>query len=82
MFNVNNHRWTQARAAAKKRDKRCVTCGSEIQLEVNHVVPIVGAGYGWSCRNHQDNLQVLCHLDHVIVTNQQAAMRRLNRESA
>ncbi len=46
-------------------------------FEVNHIVPLVGAYRGWSCLNHPDNLEVLCHACHVYVTNQQRASRRL-----
>lgn len=40
-------------------------------LEVNHIVPRVGAGYGSGCWNHQANLESLCHRCHVKVTNRQ-----------
>ena len=67
-----NHNWNGARRAAKRRDKyACVKCGSKFNLEVNHIAPIFGAGYTWSCRNHLSNLETLCHRCHVAVTNQQ-----------
>lgn len=79
------HDWNSARKAAKKRDGyRCVTCGApegvdslmRSTLEVNHIEPRVGKGYGWGCWNHQDNLETLCHDCHVKVTKAQAAERR------
>lgn len=71
------HDWNSARKAAKKRDgHRCVQCGSGASLEVNHIEPRVGKGYGWGCWNHQDNLETLCHDCHVAVTNAQRAERR------
>lgn len=71
------HDWNSARKAAKKRDgNRCVQCGSSASLEVNHIEPRVGQGYGWGCWNHQDNLETLCHPCHVEVTKAQAAARR------
>lgn len=81
----NAHDWNQARRAAKKRDGyKCVTCGRPDDvddnyrsiLEVNHIVPRVGKGYGMGCWNHLDNLETLCHDCHVKVTKQQAADRR------
>jgi 5-methylcytosine-specific restriction endonuclease McrA len=72
-----NHRWTQARREARRRDRnQCTTCGSTTSLEVNHIVPRVGAGYGWGCHHHQANLQTLCHSCHVKVTNAQALARK------
>lgn len=80
------HAWQGARSAAKKRDgHKCVKCGAPDSvddrtfrslLEVNHIVPRVGKGYGYGCWNHLDNLETLCHDCHVIVTKAQAAERR------
>lgn len=80
------HDWNAARRAAKKRDgHKCVKCGApeavdertlRSLLEVNHIVPRVGKGYGWGCWNHQENLETLCHDCHVAVTKAQAAARR------
>jgi 5-methylcytosine-specific restriction endonuclease McrA len=75
-LHVEQHRWTQARKAAVRRDRRCVSCGSAELLEVNHIVPREGRGYGWDCGHHLENLQVLCRLCHRLVTNAQAAARR------
>lgn len=45
-------------------------------LEVNHIDPRVGRGYGWGCHNHLSNLETLCHGCHVAETKRQAAERR------
>lgn len=45
-------------------------------LEVNHIAPRVGRGYGFGCHNHLANLETLCHGCHVDETNRQAAQRR------
>src|ERR1035437_1546280 len=84
---TRNHEWTAARwealrLTAPQKDARdfmewanCDQCASRSSLEVNHVDPRVGAGYGRGCCNHQSNLQVLCHDDHVIETKRQAVER-------
>lgn len=41
------------------------------RLEVNHIVPRVGGGYGTGCWNHLDGLETLCRKCHVKVTNRQ-----------
>jgi 5-methylcytosine-specific restriction endonuclease McrA len=70
-----NHIWRRARAAARRRGKyECARCGlhkTEADIEVNHIVPVVGAGYGMSCSHHSSNLEVLCHDCHVAETNRQ-----------
>lgn len=45
-------------------------------LEVNHIKPRVGRGYGFGCHNHLANLETLCHRCHVAETNRQSAQRR------
>jgi 5-methylcytosine-specific restriction endonuclease McrA len=45
------------------------------QLEVNHIVPRVGAGYGRGCWNHLSNLETVCHRCHVEVTKKQRVGR-------
>lgn len=40
-------------------------------LEVNHITPRRGQGYGAGCHNHLSNLETLCHNCHVKVTNRQ-----------
>ncbi len=72
----NNHIWSMARDFALYLSRRtCRTCGGHKKLEVNHVIPRVGKGYGFGCHHHQDNLEVLCHACHVKVTNQQRQAR-------
>ena len=74
-----NHRWTNAREAALRRDGCCVRCGSNNDLEVNHVVPL--ASLEWfdgnrgreSCAHHLDGLETLCHDCHVVETRRQRA---------
>lgn len=71
-----NHVWRRARAYARKKSKYlCSTCGADrsANLEVNHVNPVNGSGYGDGCSHHQVNLEVLCHSCHVTVTNAQRA---------
>lgn len=76
---VNQHYWSAARAAAKRRDgQKCVRegCGATTGLEVNHIEPRVGRGYGWGCWNHLSNLETLCHEHHLAVTAEQRAARK------
>lgn len=74
---IRNHQWGKAREAAILRDGGCVRCGSTVRLEVNHIVPRVGRGYGPSdCAHHLDGLETLCHDCHVQVTNAQRLARR------
>ena len=47
-------------------------------LEVNHITPRNGAGYGTGCHHNQENLETLCHRHHVKVTRRQ----RLDRVRA
>ena len=47
-----------------------------VKLEVNHIVPREGRGYGQGCHNHQENLETLCHTCHLAVTAQQRADRQ------
>ena len=64
-----NHRWPQAKLAAKERAGfRCERCGAAPVdgLEVHHRIEVpIAEGYDTlSCVHHQDNLEVLCHADH------------------
>lgn len=78
MAPFREHAWTAAREMAKRRDNhQCVKCGSSQSLEVNHIDPRVGRGYGSGCWNHLENLETLCHDCHVTVTNAQRAARAL-----
>lgn len=44
-------------------------------LEVNHIIPRNGKGYGTGCHHHLTNLEVLCHGCHVKVTKRQRIAR-------
>jgi hypothetical protein len=79
---VNNHRWTQARAAAKARVTfyKCERCGEFTdKVEVNHVDPILGKHGSWGCHHHQDGLEVLCKPCHLETTNAQRAEGKFKR---
>ena len=71
LWYANNHSWSFVRLAALKRDGKCVRCGSTNQLEVNHIVPRNGQGYGPGCWHHLEGLETLCHECHVKVTTEQ-----------
>lgn len=45
------------------------------EVEVNHIVPRVGAGYWSGCHHHLDLLETLCHHCHVAVTTDQRRLR-------
>jgi hypothetical protein len=95
-----NHFWSEARAEALRRTGgKCSGCGEVppedalLGLEVNHIVPRNGGGYGPGCHHHQENLQVLCHSGHLEVTAEQRGyhqeltpeekrMRRLQQRQA
>lgn len=80
-----NHFWGEARAEALRRaGGKCRKCGEDVKserlregLEVNHIVPRNGGGYGPGCHHHQDNLEALCHQGHLEVT---AAQRGYHQE--
>lgn len=40
-------------------------------IEVNHIQPRLGAGYGFGCWNHPENLESLCHDCHLLATKAQ-----------
>lgn len=72
--NVANHRWTQARAEAKRKATyyECAHCGGYFtNVEVNHIVPCLQKHNVWGCHHHQEGLEVLCPPCHRIVTNEQ-----------
>lgn len=76
---MRNHRWSWARKERKRLDRWTCTwplCDLRIGLEVNHIDPRVGRGYGFGCWNHQENLETLCHIHHVAVTALQRAQRK------
>lgn len=79
-----HHDWKEARAHALERDGyKCVKCGTaeviirvsrtrtRSNLEVNHIAPRRGRGYGRGCHNHQSNLETLCVICHQRVTAEQ-----------
>lgn len=71
-----HHFWSDARAEALRRaGGKCVRCGAAA-TEVNHIAPRNGAGYGNGCHNHQDNLEALCHADHLAETARQQGYHR------
>jgi hypothetical protein len=49
--------------------------GEDNWLEVNHITPRAGEGYGMGCHHHQSNLETLCHECHVKVTRRQRVQR-------
>lgn len=51
----------------------CACCGRGRfgEGEVNHIAPVNGDRGFFSCANHQDNLEVLCHQCHVMATREQ-----------
>jgi 5-methylcytosine-specific restriction endonuclease McrA len=83
----NNHWWTLARRAVKRRDKyRCTRCGHKPpgrsdpryralratdRLEVNHIEQARGAHRRLSCLHHLQNLETLCLQCHKAVTGAQ-----------
>ena len=78
---ASNHVWRFARRLARRKSKYVCsrvdcTVGREGGLEVNHIVPRLGEGYGVGCWHHQDNLELLCHAHHVEVTAIQRAERK------
>lgn len=79
-----NHIWRFARAYARRAaGYTCLTPGCDPprnQLDVNHIEPLNGAGYGPSCAHHQDNLEVRCKPSHQAITTAQAAARAAARK--
>ena len=70
------HFWPRARATARRRGGRTCVNGCDGRIEVNHIEPLVGAGYRPSCAHHQSNLELLCTICHRAVTEQQRLSRR------
>jgi hypothetical protein len=81
-----NHIWRRARIFARRRAQyRCTRSGCEAErgdVEVNHVDPRNGQGYGPGCHHHQDNLEPLCRAHHREVTSAQASARAAARKVA
>jgi hypothetical protein len=59
----------------RDREARRAYPRHELRLEVNHIEPLGGAYRSVSCRNHQANLEVLCHRCHLAVTSAQRESR-------
>ncbi len=78
-----NHIWRNARTSARRRGKyecaKCQRTKKETVLEVNHINPVAGKGYGVSCSHHSSNLELLCHDCHVVVTAEQRATGLFNK---
>lgn len=76
----SNHIWNIARHKSRKRaGYKCSreSCPNPKEnLEVNHINPLVGAGYGPSCFHHASNLEVLCKVHHQVETNRQRNERK------
>lgn len=71
------HSWYISRRKAMARDgNKCVSCGSTEKLEVNHIEPRLGEGYGPGCHHHLKNLETLCRSCHRKVTNGQRGLWR------
>jgi len=72
-----NHFWNMASREVEKRnrtkygDLQCCVCGATAHLEINHIDPVRGGPRFATCKNHQDNLEVLCHDCHVRATELQ-----------
>lgn len=63
------HSWSLARVLALKRDGHaCVKCGETQGLSVDHIIGVMGNGYGSGCIHHLSNLQTLCQPCHVAKT--------------
>lgn len=80
---VDNHRYSNARRAARRRAKwRCTLCGSSERIEVNHIVPCLGQHNLIGCHHHQTNLEVLCHDCHVERTRAQRAAGAFSKRTS
>lgn len=65
--------------AAEKAENGLV---ARFQLEVNHIVPRNGGGYGRGCHHHLDNLETLCAPCHDLVTSEQVRRRKIASEGS
>ena len=93
-----NHIWRRARIFARRRAKyRCTRPGCDAErgdVEINHITPLDGSGYGPGCKHHQDvstdpttgqrrgGLEGLCRAHHQELTTAQAAERAARRRAA
>lgn len=78
-----NHVWRRARIYARKRAAyRCSRPECEAErgdIEINHIDPRNGEGYGPGCGHHQSNLEGLCQKHHRELSNAQATARAAAR---
>lgn len=51
------------------------------RLEVDHIIPINGGIRAKTCMNHQENLRVVCHGCHLILTAEQRAAGLIGRKA-
>jgi 5-methylcytosine-specific restriction endonuclease McrA len=71
----------ERRAGRRSRIERvraylCEHCAQPTTApEVNHISPVVGGNRSSTCKNHEENLEVLCHACHLIATAAQRASR-------
>ncbi len=64
------------RAAQLWRSPAWLALELACSVEVNHIEPRLGAGYGSGCHHHLDRLETLCHRHHALVTaDQRRALR-------
>lgn len=80
-----NHLWTYARRAARRRDRHtCRHCRTKVEkVEVNHITALAGVKRAEAgCLHHLDNLESLCVDCHHKVTAAQAADRAAARRAA
>ncbi|MXZ29814.1 MAG: HNH endonuclease [Acidimicrobiia bacterium] len=70
--------WRELRASVLRSDyDRCRKCGSQDELEVDHIVPIADGGDPWD----SDNLQTLCRRCHRAKTGAEASGRAARRRA-
>ena len=67
-----NKKWIKLKQMIKDRDIRCVECGSEIDLEVHHIIPPRG---NEELFYNITNLQLLCKVCHRKKTNKEIRNR-------
>lgn len=69
--------WESLRYQALVRDNnKCLKCGLESYLEVDHIVEIADGGPQFKL----SNLQVLCHYCHLEKTAKSSSLRAINRK--
>lgn len=76
-----NHIWDEARQHVLSQARwTCERegCDVSVDLQVNHINPVVGQGYHPSCYHHIENLEALCRPHHQVETNKQRTYRKAN----